>query len=122
MVESHPDNVIEDLRLDIPFPELVDHMKSISTSNREEAVKMPWLVLLYKGLEAYMQDGEGGAEKNAGSLAMDTLAKTHPSRMNSRQKQEFKRFLRNCKNFKSPVSAQFNSFQYFRFTRTWAPR
>lgn len=97
VIESHPDNVIDDLRLDDPFPELVDHMNNISMTNREEVIKLPWLVLLYKGIEAYMEEGEDKVNKNETKTAMDTFAKIHPSRMNSRQKQEFKRFLKRCK-------------------------
>jgi len=101
VVESHPDSIIDDLRLDIPFPELVDHMKSINLTVREEVVKTPWLVILYKGLEAYMEDGEGGSgaqTNDGGNLVMDTLEKKHPSRMNSSQKQEFKQFLKRCRH------------------------
>lgn len=38
MIESHPDNALEDLRLDKPFVELKDHVKSYDLDNMNKKV------------------------------------------------------------------------------------
>lgn len=38
VIESHPDNALEDLRLDQPFPELKDHIKSYDLDNMDKKV------------------------------------------------------------------------------------
>lgn len=38
MIESHPDNALEDLRLDEPFAELKDHVKSYDLDNMGKKV------------------------------------------------------------------------------------
>ena len=60
VVESHPDNLIEDLRLDRPFPGLekfMDTMK-IEEMNHKQFSHTPYLVLLYKALEMWRNDHE----------------------------------------------------------------
>jgi len=99
IIESHPDNLIEDLRLDSDFPELVHHMDAISLTERGELLKTPWLVLLYKTLKAYIAQDAGKLEiaKN-GNGAMDTLETTNPFIMNYREKRAFRDFVRECNN------------------------
>lgn len=38
MIESHPDNALEDLRLDKPFAELKNHVKSCDLDNMDKKV------------------------------------------------------------------------------------
>jgi len=92
VIESHPDNVKEDLRLDAPFPELMSYMDGITISGREDAIKMPWLVLVYKAIQSYMNSNSLN-----GNDEMDTV-ETHPCHMTSRQKLAFKQYLQQCKS------------------------
>lgn len=39
VIESHPDNALEDLRLDQPFAELKDHVMSYDLDNMEKKVR-----------------------------------------------------------------------------------
>lgn len=43
VIESHPDNALEDLRLDQPFAELKDHFKSYDLDSMNKKVCM-WIV------------------------------------------------------------------------------
>lgn len=38
VIESHPDNALEDLRLDKPFPELREHFQSYDLEHMEKKV------------------------------------------------------------------------------------
>lgn len=38
VVESHPDNALEDLRLDKPFPELSEHIQSYDLDHMDKKV------------------------------------------------------------------------------------
>lgn len=38
VIESHPDNALEDLRLDKPFAELKDHVKSYDLDSMDKKV------------------------------------------------------------------------------------
>ena len=97
IIESHPDSIIEDLRLDDPFPDLVNYMNSITLTEREEAVNTPWLVLLYKTLQAYVKnDGVVVKKGRNGNNEMETNTSCHPNLMSSAQKQQFKGFVREC--------------------------
>lgn len=40
VVESHPDNMLEDLRLDKPFPELREHVQSYDLDRMDKKVSM----------------------------------------------------------------------------------
>lgn len=42
VIESHPDNALEDLRLDQPFPELKKHIESYDLDSMEKKVR-GWL-------------------------------------------------------------------------------
>ncbi|XP_052817269.1 NEDD8-activating enzyme E1 regulatory subunit-like isoform X2 [Mya arenaria] len=61
VVESHPDSSFEDLRLDRPFPGLVEYLDSINmdTMSKKEHSHTPWLVVLYKHLQAWKQQHGG---------------------------------------------------------------
>ncbi len=88
IIESHPDNEKNDLRLDVPFPELQKHMDEITLKEREDVVKTPWLIVLYKALQAYEQRNQNGNSTDNGS--QDSFPAL------SKQKREFKGYLREC--------------------------
>ncbi|CAL8097439.1 unnamed protein product [Orchesella dallaii] len=87
IIESHPDNPKSDLRLDVPFPELVSHMDSIQLENREDTVKTPWLVLLYKALKSYISQGRQNE-----NVSDCSPPERYP--FSGKQKTEFKNYLR----------------------------
>ena len=78
IVESHPDNAHQDLRLDTPFPSLVSHMEqfNLHVMDNPKHANVPYLVILYKYLEVW-RDGHDGK---------------FPS--NYREKKEFKELVR----------------------------
>lgn len=47
VIESHPDNALEDLRLDQPFDELRNHLESYDLDSMEKKVHNSALVLLH---------------------------------------------------------------------------
>lgn len=53
VIESHPENQTLDLRLDKPFPTLVDHINSIDLNKMElkDHAHVPYLIILFKYLE-----------------------------------------------------------------------
>ena len=55
VLESHPDNFHEDLRLDIPFDELVQYMDNVDLSKADSGQQsnVPYLVILYKCLQKW---------------------------------------------------------------------
>ncbi len=61
VVESHPDNLLEDLRLDKPFPGLKEFMQgsNISEMDHKQFSHTPYLVFLYKALEIWISQNEG---------------------------------------------------------------
>jgi NEDD8-activating enzyme E1 regulatory subunit len=48
VIETHPDNKQQDLRLEEPFEALKEHVENI-----ELGPKVPWLIIMYKHLESY---------------------------------------------------------------------
>lgn len=65
VVESHPDNVLDELRLDRPFDSFVQFCDSLDLSamTRKERAHVPWLVILYKHLQLWKQEHDGNAPK-----------------------------------------------------------
>jgi len=57
IIKAHPDNTHSDLRLDCPFPELVDYFNKmdLSTMDNLEHSHTPFLVVLYKALERWQE-------------------------------------------------------------------
>lgn len=55
ILESHPDNYRDDLRLDVPFPELIAYMDEIDFArmDADQRNNVPYLVILYKGLQKW---------------------------------------------------------------------
>lgn len=66
VVESHPDSVLEDLRLDCPFPALINFCDSLDLDKMDNKMHShtPWLVLLYKYLQIWRGQHGGEAPKN----------------------------------------------------------
>ncbi|XP_040575063.1 NEDD8-activating enzyme E1 regulatory subunit [Lepeophtheirus salmonis] len=58
IVEAHPDNIIEDLCLDMPFPALKEFFDSqdLSKMNKKEHAHTPYVVILFKALQIWMQN------------------------------------------------------------------
>lgn len=59
VIESHPDNQHPDLRLDKPFPSLVQHINSVKLEEMElkDHAHVPYLIILYKYLQVcYKKD------------------------------------------------------------------
>ncbi|XP_063266591.1 NEDD8-activating enzyme E1 regulatory subunit isoform X1 [Prinia subflava] len=52
VVESHPDNMLEDLRLDKPFPELTEHVGDydLEHMDKKDHSHTPWIVIVAKSL------------------------------------------------------------------------
>lgn len=105
IIESHPENVKFDLRLDAPFPELTKHIDEISVAhnNRGEVLKMPWLVLLFKAIQTYMgtaqqNENQGQQVQNGGNQAMETDVPIHPCHLQGTARRQFiNESLRGCK-------------------------
>lgn len=55
IVESKPDNFVEDVRLDEPFPELQDLASSIDleTLTKQQHSHVPWIILMLKFLDRW---------------------------------------------------------------------
>uniref|UniRef100_A0A8C3RTN2 NEDD8-activating enzyme E1 regulatory subunit n=1 Tax=Chelydra serpentina TaxID=8475 RepID=A0A8C3RTN2_CHESE len=58
VVESHPDNALEDLRLDNPFPELREHIQSYDLDHMEKKdhSHTPWIVIVAKYLAKWYSE------------------------------------------------------------------
>lgn len=66
IIESHPDNVHEDLRLDCPFVELAQFMEAIRLDELDNVQhsNIPYLVILYKYLQQWRDDHNGLIPQN----------------------------------------------------------
>ena len=66
VVESHPDNAHEDLRLDVPFPELRDFVDSmdLDSMSKKDHSHTPYLVILMKLLDSWKTSHDGAIPKN----------------------------------------------------------
>uniref|UniRef100_A0A8V0XWP7 NEDD8-activating enzyme E1 regulatory subunit n=1 Tax=Gallus gallus TaxID=9031 RepID=A0A8V0XWP7_CHICK len=58
VVESHPDNTLEDLRLDKPFPELTEHIQSydLDHMDKKDHSHTPWIVIVAKYLTKWFNE------------------------------------------------------------------
>uniref|UniRef100_H3AMY6 NEDD8-activating enzyme E1 regulatory subunit n=1 Tax=Latimeria chalumnae TaxID=7897 RepID=H3AMY6_LATCH len=65
VIESHPDNVLEDLRLDLPFLELKRHINSYDLEHMEKKdhSHTPWIILVTKYLEKWRHEHSGQLPK-----------------------------------------------------------
>uniref|UniRef100_A0A8C1XQU8 NEDD8-activating enzyme E1 regulatory subunit n=1 Tax=Cyprinus carpio TaxID=7962 RepID=A0A8C1XQU8_CYPCA len=66
VVESHPDNALEDLRLDQPFTELKHHVESCDLDNMEKKdhSHTPWIIVVAKYLEKWYSEHNSQLPKN----------------------------------------------------------
>uniref|UniRef100_A0A8C9N9L2 NEDD8-activating enzyme E1 regulatory subunit n=1 Tax=Serinus canaria TaxID=9135 RepID=A0A8C9N9L2_SERCA len=58
VVESHPDNMLEDLRLDRPFPELTEHVQNydLEHMDKKDHSHTPWIVIVAKYLTKWFNE------------------------------------------------------------------
>uniref|UniRef100_A0A803VBD1 NEDD8-activating enzyme E1 regulatory subunit n=1 Tax=Ficedula albicollis TaxID=59894 RepID=A0A803VBD1_FICAL len=68
VVESHPDNMLEDLRLDKPFPELTEHVQDYDLEHMDKKVGLP---KSYKEKEAFKELIRQGILKNENGTPED---------------------------------------------------
>lgn len=66
VIESHPDNVLEDLRLDVPFEELMAYMETqdMKSMSKGEYMHTPYVVILYKYLQIWKATHQGKIPQN----------------------------------------------------------
>lgn len=58
VVESHPDNALEDLRLDKPFPHLRTHVHEydLNSMDKKDHSHTPWIIVVAKYLERWCEE------------------------------------------------------------------
>ncbi|KAG7263139.1 LOW QUALITY PROTEIN: hypothetical protein CRUP_038448 [Coryphaenoides rupestris] len=66
VIESHPDNALEDLRLDQPFSALTDHIQSyqLDSMDKKDHSHTPWIIIIAKYLEVWLTEHDGQPPKN----------------------------------------------------------
>lgn len=66
VIESHPDNAHDDLRLDCAFPGLLEFAKTfdLSSMSKQDHMHTPYLILLLKYLEIWTREHNGEMPKN----------------------------------------------------------
>ncbi|KAG7473585.1 hypothetical protein MATL_G00097440 [Megalops atlanticus] len=66
VIESHPDNALEDLRLDHPFAELKNHIQSYDLDNmdKKDHSHTPWIIIIAKFLEKWYSENNFQLPKN----------------------------------------------------------
>ncbi|KAM9410124.1 NEDD8-activating enzyme E1 regulatory subunit [Pholidichthys leucotaenia] len=66
VIESHPDNALEDLRLDHPFADFKNHTDSydLDTMDRKDHSHTPWIIIVAKYLEKWLAEHNGQPPKN----------------------------------------------------------
>ncbi|XP_040185601.1 NEDD8-activating enzyme E1 regulatory subunit isoform X2 [Rana temporaria] len=66
VIESHPDNALEDLRLDQPFSELREHLQlyDMDHMDRKDHSHTPWIVIVAKFLEKWRRENAGQIPKS----------------------------------------------------------
>ncbi|XP_065145361.1 NEDD8-activating enzyme E1 regulatory subunit [Paramisgurnus dabryanus] len=66
VVESHPDNALEDLRLDHPFTELKAHLETydLDNMNKKDHSHTPWIIIIAKYLEKWYSEHNSQLPKN----------------------------------------------------------
>ncbi|XP_020794539.1 NEDD8-activating enzyme E1 regulatory subunit [Boleophthalmus pectinirostris] len=65
VIESHPDNALEDLRLDQPFDELTNHIASydLESMDKKDHSHTPWVIIVAKYLEKWLSEYNGQLPK-----------------------------------------------------------
>uniref|UniRef100_A0A8D3D1Z1 NEDD8-activating enzyme E1 regulatory subunit n=1 Tax=Scophthalmus maximus TaxID=52904 RepID=A0A8D3D1Z1_SCOMX len=66
VIESHPDNALEDLRLDQPFSEFKNHIQSydLDSMDKKDHSHTPWIIIVAKYLEKWLSEHNCQAPKN----------------------------------------------------------
>uniref|UniRef100_A0A8C7MJ97 NEDD8-activating enzyme E1 regulatory subunit n=1 Tax=Oncorhynchus kisutch TaxID=8019 RepID=A0A8C7MJ97_ONCKI len=66
VIESHPDNALEDLRLDQPFAELKSHIQSydLEGMGKKDHGHTPWIIIVAKYLEKWFSEHNFQLPKN----------------------------------------------------------
>uniref|UniRef100_A0A3P8UGV1 NEDD8-activating enzyme E1 regulatory subunit n=1 Tax=Cynoglossus semilaevis TaxID=244447 RepID=A0A3P8UGV1_CYNSE len=66
VIESHPDNALEDLRLDQPFTDFQNHIESYDLDNMEKKdhSHTPWVIIVAKYLEKWLTEHNNQPPKN----------------------------------------------------------
>ncbi|XP_061526140.1 NEDD8-activating enzyme E1 regulatory subunit [Phycodurus eques] len=66
VIESHPDNALEDLRLDQPFAEFKKHINSynLESMDKKDHSHTPWIVIIAKCLEKWLSEQDSQLPKN----------------------------------------------------------
>ncbi|XP_075045125.1 NEDD8-activating enzyme E1 regulatory subunit [Mixophyes fleayi] len=66
VIESHPDNALEDLRLDQPFSELKEHLQlcDLDRMERKDHIHTPWIIVVAKYLEKWRRENDGQMPKS----------------------------------------------------------
>lgn len=66
VIESHPDNALEDLRLDLPFTELREHLQlyDLDHMERKDHSHTPWIIVVAKFLEKWRRENAGHIPKS----------------------------------------------------------
>ncbi|XP_040926017.1 NEDD8-activating enzyme E1 regulatory subunit isoform X2 [Betta splendens] len=66
VIESHPDNALEDLRLDLPFDELNNHVQTydLDSMEKKDHSHTPWIIIVAKHLEKWLIEHNGQSPKN----------------------------------------------------------
>ncbi|KAM6981339.1 NEDD8-activating enzyme E1 regulatory subunit [Aplochiton taeniatus] len=66
VVESHPDNALEDLRLDQPFEELKTHIQAydLDSMGKKDHSHTPWIIIVAKHLEKWLAEHNCQPPKN----------------------------------------------------------
>ncbi|TKS70264.1 NEDD8-activating enzyme E1 regulatory subunit APP-BP1 [Collichthys lucidus] len=66
VIESHPDNALEDLRLDQPFAEFKNHIQSydLDSMDKKDHSHTPWIIVVAKCLEKWLSEHNCQLPKN----------------------------------------------------------
>uniref|UniRef100_A0A3Q3L1M2 NEDD8-activating enzyme E1 regulatory subunit n=1 Tax=Mastacembelus armatus TaxID=205130 RepID=A0A3Q3L1M2_9TELE len=66
VIESHPDNALEDLRLDHPFGEFKNHLQSydLDSMDKKDHSHTPWIIIVAKYLEKWLSEVSCQPPKN----------------------------------------------------------
>uniref|UniRef100_A0A8C2YVW7 NEDD8-activating enzyme E1 regulatory subunit n=1 Tax=Cyclopterus lumpus TaxID=8103 RepID=A0A8C2YVW7_CYCLU len=66
VIESHPDNALEDLRLNQPFAELKNHIQSydLDSMDKKDHSHTPWIIIVAKHLERWLSEHNLQPPKN----------------------------------------------------------
>ncbi|XP_056268503.1 NEDD8-activating enzyme E1 regulatory subunit [Pseudoliparis swirei] len=66
VIESHPDNALEDLRLHQPFAELKNHIQSydLDSMDKKDHSHTPWIIIVAKHLDRWLSEHNRQPPKN----------------------------------------------------------